>query len=198
MLSREDLGDDPLAAYAAWVRGARDAGVVDPDAAVLATVDEDGQPAARAVLVRVVDEAGVVFFTNASSRKGRHIAANPRVALTSVWTSLRRQVRIEGAAEPATAEESDAYWRNRPHGSRLAAIASPQSQPISRDELEDRWTVLARQHPEGSDIPRPPWWGGFRVRPHRVEFWQGREHRLHDRIAFERLGDGWRAVRLAP
>jgi pyridoxamine 5'-phosphate oxidase len=150
------------------------------------------------VLVRLVDEDGVVFFTNATSRKGRQLAANPRVALTSVWTSLRRQVRIEGVAEAATAGESDAYWRSRPHGSRLGALASPQSRPISRETLEARHRELAAQYPEGSDIPRPEWWGGVRVRPHRLEFWQGREHRLHDRIAFERDGDEWRAVRLAP
>ncbi|MBY5163083.1 pyridoxamine 5'-phosphate oxidase [Salsipaludibacter albus] len=197
-LTPDDLGDDPLQAYVDWVDEARDAGVTDPDAVVVATATPDGAPSARAVLVRVVDADGMLFFTNRSSRKGRELAANDQVALTAVWTSLHRSVRVEGTAEWSTEAESDAYWDSRPHGSRLAAIASPQSTPIDRDALQARWEELSRAHPEGTPIPRPERWGGVRVRPTSIEFWQGRRFRLHDRLVYRRTTDGWDVVRLAP
>ncbi len=199
-LTRDDLGDDPMAAYAAWVDEARDADLTDPDAAVVATATPDGIPSARAVLIRVVDEHGLVFFTNRTSRKGRELADNPAVAVTAVWTPLHRSVRFEGTTEPATRAESDAYWDSRPHGSRLAAIASPQSASITRDELEQRWAELSEQYPEGTTIPRPDRWGGIRVHPHTVEFWLGRRFRMHDRLVYHRRDDrdGWDVRRLAP
>lgn len=198
-LTRADLGDDPMAAYTAWVDEAREADLTDPDAAIVATATPDGVPSARAVLVRVVDADGLVFFTNRTSRKGRELDANPAVAVTAVWTELHRSVRFEGVAEHATEAESDAYWDQRPHGSRLAAIASPQSQPITRDGLEDRWAELSDRYPEGTTIPRPERWGGYRVRPRRVEFWLGRRFRMHDRLVYVRTPSGdWDVERLAP
>lgn len=197
-LTRDDLGDDPMAAYAAWVDEAREADLTDPDAAIVATATPDGVPSARAVLVRVVDDQGLVFFTNRTSRKGRELAANPAIAVTAVWTDLHRSVRFEGTSEPATDAESDAYWDSRPHGSRLAAIASPQSQPITRDQLEDRWASLSEEYPEGREIPRPDRWGGIRVRPTSVEFWLGRRFRMHDRLVYRHTDTGWDVDRLAP
>lgn len=197
-LTPEDLPADPMQGYVRWVDDARDTGVVDADAAVVATSTRDGAPSARAVLIRVVDEQGLIFFTNRHSRKGGELAANPRVAVTAVWTSMHRSVRFEGTAEPATDSESDAYWATRPHGSRLAAAASPQSEQITRAELEERWAALADRYPEGTAIPRPDHWGGIRVRPTTVEFWQGRRFRMHDRLVYTATGDGWTTVRLAP
>lgn len=197
-LTRDDLGDDPMAAYTAWVQDARDADLTDPDAAVVATATPAGVPSARAVLIRVVDEQGLIFFTNRTSRKGRELEANPAIAVTAVWTELHRSVRFEGTAEHATDAESDDYWDHRPHGSRLAAIASPQSQPITRDHLEEQWAELTQEYPEGTTIPRPERWGGYRVHPQRVEFWLGRRFRMHDRVVYVRTPNGWDVERLAP
>lgn len=198
MLTPDDLPDDPMQGYARWVEDARAEGVVDPDAAVVATATPDGAPSARAVLVRIVDADGLVFFTNRESRKGIEVAANPQVAVTAVWTSLHRSVRFEGTAEWATDAESDAYWAARPHGSRIAAMASPQSRPITRAALEARVDDLTAKYPEGTTIPRPQRWGGVRVRPQRVEFWLGRRFRLHDRIVYTATEAGWATSRLAP
>ncbi len=197
-LTPDDLPDDPMQGYLQWVRDAREAGVVDPDAAIIATATPDAAPSARAVLFRVVDDQGLIFFTNLDSRKGVELAANPQVAVTAVWTSLHRSVRFEGTAERATEAESDAYWATRPHGSRLAAIASPQSREITRDDLETRWARLSQEYPEGTTIPRPDHWGGVRVRPSRVEFWQGRRFRMHDRLVWTATDHGWTTTRLAP
>ena len=195
-----DLGDDPVAAVAAWIDDARRAGVAEPDAAVLATATLEGRPSARAVLLRQVRDGEVVFFTNLDSRKGRELATNPWAAICAVWPDLRRQVRLEGTVAPASAELSDDYWATRPHGSRLAALASPQSQPITaRGELHRRYDELAARYPEGTVPPRPSWWGGLALRPVVVEFWRGRSHRLHDRVRYDLVGDGmWETVRLAP
>lgn len=197
-LTAADLGDDPMAAYRAWLEHAREADLVDPDAIVVATATRDGVPSARPVLARVVDDDGIVFFTNRDSRKGRQLAANPQVAATALWTPLHRCVRFEGRTESASEDESDAYWRSRPHESRLAALASPQSQPITRDQLDTRLATLHEEYPEGSDVPRPARWGGVRIRPHRVEFWQARDFRMHDRIEYRRADDVWTTRRLAP
>jgi pyridoxamine 5'-phosphate oxidase len=164
----------------------------------LATATPDGQPAARMVLLRGLDARGFVFFTNYDSRKGQELAANPRAALVFWWDALKRQVRIEGRIEVVTAAESDAYFKARPRGHRLAALASPQSQVIpDRASLEQRMRQLETQYP-GEDVPRPANWGGYRVVPAVIEFWQGRPNRVHDRLRYERLGDDWRIQRLAP
>jgi pyridoxamine 5'-phosphate oxidase len=163
----------------------------------LATVDARGRPAGRIVLLKGVDPRGFVFYTNYESRKGRDLAAHPVAALTFLWKELERQVRIEGRVEKVSAEESDAYYATRPLGSRVGAWASPQSETIeNRRWLEERWAALAREH--GEAPPRPPHWGGYRVIPDYLEFWQGRLSRMHDRIAYSRAEPGWKIARLAP
>lgn len=166
---------------------------------VLSTATSDGAPGARTVLLKGLDPRGLVFFTNLGSRKGRELAENPRAALVFLWRSLQRQVVVDGAVEHLPAEESDAYWESRPPGSRLGALASPQSRPISsRREIESRYSELEANHPDG-DPPRPDWWGGLRVVPTQVEFWQGRPDRMHDRLRFRTAEPGdWTVERLAP
>jgi pyridoxamine 5'-phosphate oxidase len=175
--------------------------VGDPNAMVVSTATPDGRPSVRTVLLRALDDAGFVFFSNYDSRKGRELAANPRAALLFPWHPLGRQVVVEGVAAPLDAATSDAYWVTRPRGSRLAALASPQSQVIpDRAAVEERWAQLDAELADG-EIPRPPNWGGFRVAHERVEFWQGRERRMHDRLVFHRdpsAPSGWRTERLAP
>jgi pyridoxamine 5'-phosphate oxidase len=171
--------------------------VPEPTAMTLATVGEGERPSARIVLLKGVDPKGFVFYTNYESRKGRELAARPVAALTFLWKELERQVRIEGRVEKVSAEESDAYYGTRPLGSRIGAWASPQSEVLeSRAWLEARWTDLASRH--GDDPPRPPHWGGYRVMPDLVEFWQGRLSRLHDRIVYRRDAGSWKVSRLAP
>ena len=168
---------------------------------VLATASADGAPSARHVLLKGLDERGLAFFTNYGSRKARELDANPRAALLFHWREpAHRQVIVDGTAERLSAEESDEYFTTRPHGSRLGALASSQSSVIeSREELERRYEELAARHPEGDPPPRPDWWGGYRVTPVAVEFWQGRPNRLHDRLRFRRAGGGdWKLERLAP
>ncbi len=179
----DDLGPDPLAAFARW-QG--ESGVAEPDAAVLSTAGAH----ARVVLVR----AGLRFYTNYDSAKAREIAADPRVALTYYWPPVHRSVRIEGTAAKLTAAESDAYFATRPRGSQLGAHASPQSQPIERADLDGRLAALSFE----GEVPRPPHWGGYAVTPTVVEFWSGRPSRLHDRLRYTRSGDGWEVERLAP
>jgi pyridoxamine 5'-phosphate oxidase len=200
--SRETLEEshvrrDPSAQFQAWMEEAIRAEVMEPTAMTLSTVDARGRPAGRIVLLKGADARGFVFFTNYRSRKGRDLTAHPVAALTFLWKELERQVRIEGHVEPVSEEESRAYYETRPLGSRIGAWASPQSEPIeSRQWLESRWEELTQRH--GEHPPRPPHWGGYRVVPDYLEFWQGRRSRLHDRIAYAREGDGWRIQRLAP
>jgi pyridoxamine 5'-phosphate oxidase len=198
-LSEADAGDDPFALFRRWFDQAVAAELPDPNAMILATCTPDGVPSARAVLLKALDTRGFTFFTNYDSRKGREMAANPRVALCFLWHPLERQVRVEGTVEVVTAEESDAYFAVRPLGSRLGAWASPQSAVIpDRAFLEKRHAELTARYPDGS-VPRPPNWGGYRVLPAVIEFWQGRPSRLHDRIVFTRRPDGsWDRNRLAP
>lgn len=191
---------DPIMQFRRWFDEALAAQLHEVNAMTLATVGIDGRPAARIVLLKGVDADGFVFYTNYASRKGRELAANPHVALVLHWAALERQVRIEGSAQLVTAEESDAYFASRPLASRIGAWASPQSEPIeSRAVLEAREAQTRERF--GEHPPRPPHWGGYRVRPDMVEFWQGRVSRLHDRLCYRRAetaDSGWRIERLAP
>lgn len=198
-LNEASCGTVPWGLFARWYG---DAQAQEPDTAemmTLATASCDGVPSARIVLLRGFDERGFVFFTNYHSRKGQELTDNPRAALVLHWTPFQRQVRIEGSVEKVSAQESDAYFRQRPFGNQLSALASPQSRVIGgREELDRRMEELARKY-AGKDVPRPEHWGGFRVVPHTIEFWQGGEHRVHDRIRFRRQADGnWLVDRLAP
>ena len=198
-LSEAEAGDDPLALFRLWLDEAIAAGLHEPTACTLATATPDGIPSARAVLLKGLDARGFTFFTNYDSRKGREMAANPRVALVFLWHPLERQVRVEGAVEIVTPAESDAYHVTRPLGSRLGAWASRQSEVIpDRAFLERQHAELMAKWPDGN-VPRPPNWGGYRVLPTAIEFWQGRPSRLHDRILFTRRPDGsWAKCRLSP
>lgn len=170
----------------------------DPAAVVLATASPDGRPSARVVLLRRVDELGFGFYTNYDSRKGRELRENPWAALCCYWPWLDEQVRIEGPVSVAPPDDSDAYFATRPRGSQIGAWASRQSEPLSsRDELEARYEALAREY-EGREIPRPPFWGGYRLRAERIEFWRAGRYRLHDRVVFHRDGAGWRTETLYP
>ncbi len=196
-LDESDVDADPFKQFHAWLREALAAEVPEPTAMTLATVDDEGSPSARIMLLKALDERGFVFYTNYESRKGRELAARPRAALTFFWKELERQVRIEGSVEKVSAAESDEYFASRPLGSRIGAWASTQSATIaSRPWLEAR--VKAAEAQYGESPPRPPHWGGFRVIPDWLEFWQGRQSRLHDRIAFTREASGWVVSRLSP
>ena len=190
---------DPLAEARRWFEEAERAGLAQPDAIALATATAEGEPSARMVLLKGIDDRGFVFFTNYGSRKGRELAENPRAALILYWNELRRQVRVTGAVERVSDEESDAYFATRPYGSRIAATASRQSSVISnRSVLEDEYERLDREY-GGGDVPRPAYWGGYRVVPSTIEFWHGRENRLHDRVRYTRqLAGSWTTERLAP
>lgn len=189
---------DPIARFRRWYAAAERAKVPQPEAMSLATADRRGRPAVRVVLLKHVDAEGFVFYTNAHSRKGRELAANPRAALVFHWQSLGRQVRIEGRVRQVSAAEADAYWATRPRESQLGGAASDQSAPIaSRAALVRRWRALTRRY-AGAPVPRPPHWTGFRVVPTAIEFWTKRPFRLHDRELFTRTARGWRQTRLQP
>jgi pyridoxamine 5'-phosphate oxidase len=192
-------GADPLGAVRAWYDEAVAAGVPEPNAMALATATPDGAPSVRIVLMKGIDDRGVQFFTNYESRKGRELAANARAAITLYWQPLERQVRMEGAVEVLEPSASDAYFASRPRGSRLGAWASRQGTPIAgREELEAALAAAEERYPD-EDVPRPPYWGGYRLVPHAVELWQGRPSRLHDRTHWLRQADGgWRTERLSP
>jgi pyridoxamine 5'-phosphate oxidase len=200
-LREADVDRDPFQQFRAWLEHAMAAGLPEPEplAMTLATASTEGRPSARMVLLRGYDERGFVFFTNYESRKARELEANPLAALVFYWTVLERQIRIEGTIERVSEQESDAYFASRPWGSQIGALASPQSQIIpNREVLDQRVAELAAQH-EGHPVPRPPNWGGYRVIPVSIEFWQGRLNRLHDRLRYRRLSDqSWVLERLAP
>jgi pyridoxamine 5'-phosphate oxidase len=192
------VSPDPIEQFRAWLRGARDAGIFEPEAMTVSTVDDEGRPSSRYVLLRGLDDRGFSFFTNYDSAKGRALAKRPYAALTFGWLELHRAVRVQGDVERLPAAESDAYFASRPRGAQISAWASPQSAVIAgREELE-RATAEVEARFAGVEVPRPPHWGGYLVRPDLVEMWQGRRNRLHDRVRYLRDGDGWRIERLAP
>ena len=197
-LSEDDLNPDPIVQFHDWFEMAVGADLHEPNAMIVATATTDGRTSARTVLLKGYDERGFVFYTNYEGRKARELEANPMCALLFYWGELERQVRIEGRASRLLAEESDAYFLSRPRGSRIGAWASQQSRSVEdRSVLEERVRALEREY-EGREIPRPPFWGGYRVEPEVIEFWQGRENRLHDRLVYRRDGEGWKIERLQP
>lgn len=197
-LTEDAAGDDPFELFDRWLDEAVAAGIGEPNAMALATATSAGQPSVRIVLLKSFDQTGAVFHTNYESRKGVEIDANPRVAAVLLWHDIRRQVRIEGPITRVSAEESDAYFATRPPGGRVSAAASPQSQIVAdRAELEQRWAAASAADDSGQ---RPVNWGGYRIAVDHIEFWQGRENRLHDRLLFSRAhrDAAWARVRLAP
>ena len=197
-LAEDRVDADPLKQFAAWFADAVAAGEILPEAMTLATSTRSGEPSARMVLLRGVDDRGFGFFTNYDSQKGRELAENPRAALVVYWPKLGRQVLVAGEVVKQSAEESTAYFHNRPLASQLSALASPQSQVIAnRAVLEDSVAALSKRY-EGGPVPLPQNWGGYRVIPQSIEFWQHRENRLHDRVRYTRQAKGWRIDRLAP
>ncbi len=199
LLDESHAGDDPMSLFDAWFEHAKQADLVEPTAAALATAGPDGRPSARMILLKGVDERGFVFFTNYDSRKGAELRQNPAAALTIWWDRLTRQVRVEGTVEPVSPAESDAYFQTRPRESQLSAWASAQSEVIaSREALDQRLAEVAARFAQGP-VPRPPHWGGLGLVPDAIEFWQGRANRLHDRLLYTRRADGtWNRARLSP
>ena len=198
-LRADAVDPDPLVQFGRWLDAALAAGLPEPHAMTLATATPDGRPAARMVLLRGFDARGFVFYTNYGSRKAAALAANPRAALVFYWPALHRQVRVEGAVARVDAAESDAYFAGRPRGSQIGAWASAQSAPIADRAALERAVAAVEQAYAGRAVPRPPFWGGFRVTPDCLEFWQGQPNRLHDRIRYDRTAaGGWTIARLQP
>jgi pyridoxamine 5'-phosphate oxidase len=197
-LEESAAGDDPLSLFSRWLDDAVAADLHEPNAMALATASPEGRPSSRIVLLKGFDARGLVFFTGYESRKGRELEANPFAAATMLWHPLQRQVRVEGAVTRVDDAESDAYFTSRPRGSQIGAVASPQSYPIpDRQALEERVAEVEHVFAE-RDVVRPPTWGGYRIAIGSIEFWQGRQSRLHDRLRFTVTGDTWTRERLAP
>ncbi|MBE9011448.1 pyridoxamine 5'-phosphate oxidase [Pseudanabaenaceae cyanobacterium LEGE 13415] len=197
-LNESDVDPNPFVQFRRWFDQAVNAELPEPNAMTLATASRDGIPAARIVLLKAVDDRGFTFFTNYNSAKGKELEANPQAALVFLWTELERQVRIVGSVEKITSEESDGYFFSRPHNSRLGAWASDQSEVIpNRDVLEEKLATLKTEY-ENQEVPRPPHWGGYRVIPREIEFWQGRSSRLHDRLRYQHQNGTWVIDRLSP
>jgi len=197
-LLEADADGDPFRQFARWFADASSAGLKEPNAMTLATAGADGAPSARMVLLKGFDERGFVFYTNYGSAKARDLKVNPRAALVFYWAELERQVRISGVVETTTREETEEYFATRPRGSQLGAWASRQSSVVSGREVLEANLSQQEERFDGREIPAPPDWGGFRLRPESIEFWQGRPSRLHDRLLYTRRGDTWRWVRLSP
>jgi pyridoxamine 5'-phosphate oxidase len=196
-IDADGLDDDPIAQFGVWLRDALEANLILPNSMTLATATKKGAPSARIVLLKGIEDGCFAFYTNCASQKGRELAENPRAALVWHWAELERQVRAVGDVRPIARAEVQRYWASRPRGSRLGAWASRQSEVITaRRDLDERLTALARRYVD--DVPLPPFWGGYRLRPDEIEFWQGRRNRLHDRIRYRRAGDGWVTERVAP
>jgi len=198
-LSEKELSDNPFVVFNEWLQQAESSGMDMPEAMVLSTIDANGNPSSRMVLLRGMNEQGFIFYTNYHSRKSREIERNHQVSLLFYWQMFGRQVRIEGIAEKVSEEVSDEYFRTRPRENQIAAWASDQSEPVpDRKTLEDRFRMMKKKF-SGKPVPRPPHWGGYLVIPRRFEFWQQGEHRLHDRIVYELQSDGkWKRYRLYP
>lgn len=198
ILKKEDLHKNPLKQFAIWFQEAREAEVTEPNAMTLSTVSSSGVPSSRIVLLKGIEENELVFFTNYSSQKGKEMLENPHVALNFFWPELERQIRIVGKVVKIGAAESDAYFNSRPIGSQLGAWASPQSSVIdNREEMEKKQKEFEKKYKD-KVIPRPPHWGGYKVHPAKIEFWQGRASRLHDRFLYVKENEQWKLVRLAP
>ncbi|MCF8057115.1 MAG: pyridoxamine 5'-phosphate oxidase [Desulfocapsa sp.] len=197
-LERSDLADNPVQQFSSWFNQARDTDIPDPNAMILATVSGDGQPSQRTVLLKYYDEDGFVFFTNKASRKAREIAGNAKVNLHFVWLDLERQISIAGTATPISSAESTRYFMTRPRDSQIAAWVSNQSSAISSRKLLLQKFQEMKQKFVAGEVPLPSFWGGYRVSPSSVEFWQGRENRLHDRFLYTQVETGWQVERLAP
>jgi pyridoxamine 5'-phosphate oxidase len=198
-LSERDVDADPFKQFEKWFSQAQNSGLVEPNAVALATATPDGRPSARMVLLKGMSEKGLVFFTDYRSRKGTELEANPNAALCFWWDVLQRQVRVEGSVTRVSVDESTKYFKSRPRGSQVGAWASMQSAMLSaRDALEREVLRLIEKFPEGSEIPLPKHWGGYRLAPTAFEFWQGRPSRLHDRITYTRQGEKWVIGRLSP
>jgi pyridoxamine 5'-phosphate oxidase len=198
-LRRSELDPDPIRQFNAWLSEAVERQILEPNAMTVASVDGDGQPWTRTILLKICDERGFTFFTNYEGAKGRHLAANPRAALTFWWGALERQVNITGTMAKTSREESEAYFHSRPESSQIGAWASPQSEVIAhREQLEKQFAEALAKYGH-AEIPLPPHWGGYRLTPQTIEFWQGRRSRLHDRLRYTRQADGtWKIERLAP
>ena len=197
-LAEADAGLDPVALFSRWLDEAVAGGIHEPNAMSLATADESGRPSVRTVLLKGFDEAGAVFYTNYDSRKARELAANPWASAMLLWRELQRQVRIEGRVERVDPAQSDAYFGSRPRGAQIGAVASRQSEPIESREALEAQVAEVEQAYDGRDVDRPEQWGGYRVALEAMEFWQGRPDRIHDRLRFARVGDGWSRERLQP
>lgn len=198
ILLEKDAAANPVVQFQRWFDDATKAGIPDANAMTLATANRAGKPSARIVLLKSFDERGFCFFTNYESEKGKQLAENPDAALVFFWQSLHRQVRIEGVVARMTNAESDEYFHSRPRDSQVGALVSPQSCVIpGREFLDERFRQLSERY-KGTVVPRPEHWGGYRLAPHTIEFWQGRENRLHDRLVYRKADDGWKIERLAP
>lgn len=196
----DELSDQskPFEQFELWLAEAIEKNLNDPNAMVLSTCAKDGRPSSRVVLLKGFDKSGFIFYTNYDSRKGKELAENPRAALLFYWAETGKQIRIEGTVKKVAAEMSDQYFASRPRASQLGAVASPQSSPIDgREELEEKYADLEKEF-DGKEITRPENWGGYIVEPEVIEFWQGRESRLHDRLRYTRTASGWQVERLAP